>query len=350
MVSMRWIIIAAATGFAACTNQTLPDSGFVRTPWHAHDHQEHITASSCPDGEKRSEPLPIQLTATPVSLGDHLEPAIDLPNAEFVGGWHLTSDDPNFGGLSGLEMLPTGDLLAVSDEGAFVWIDMNDGAPVGARLAYMRGADGNLLSGKENMDAEGIALVFGQAFVSFERNHRILAFDLETCGSAARGITVAELGHRANGMSRDYRENGGAEALGYAPARDSLILGIETYDQGQISAELDASGQAVVTLRRHLDRDFAIVGMDGSGHSEFSLYRKYDPLRGNSVIVTGNGTGLEFLDFETPRIFLDPSVTVDNFEGIAHDDTIAEGTRIWIISDNNFSDRQRTLLMAFDLK
>ena len=90
--------------------------------------------------------------------------------------------------------------------------------------------------------------------------------------------------------------------------------------------------------------------MDGSGHSEFSLYRKYDPLRGNSVIVTGNGTGLEFLDFETPRIFLDPSVTVDNFEGIALDDTIAEGTRIWIISDNNFSDRQRTLLMAFDLK
>jgi hypothetical protein len=39
----------------------------------------------------------------------------------------------------------------------------------------------------------------------------------------------------------------------------------------------------------------------------------------------------------------------DNFEGIAAKKAEG-GVRLYIISDNNFSPSQRTLLMAFDLK
>jgi hypothetical protein len=41
--------------------------------------------------------------------------------------------------------------------------------------------------------------------------------------------------------------------------------------------------------------------------------------------------------------------TVDNFEGIATTLNADGSQRVYILSDDNFSDRQRTLLLAFDL-
>ena len=41
-------------------------------------------------------------------------------------------------------------------------------------------------------------------------------------------------------------------------------------------------------------------------------------------------------------------MTVDNFEGLALT-TQGDTLRLWLISDDNFSDRQQTLLYAFDL-
>ena len=40
--------------------------------------------------------------------------------------------------------------------------------------------------------------------------------------------------------------------------------------------------------------------------------------------------------------------TVDNFEGIAAVAT-PTGTRLYLLSDDNFSETQRTLLLAFDV-
>jgi hypothetical protein len=92
----------------------------------------------------------------------------------------------SFGGLSDLALDGDGNLLAVADDGAFVWINLENDTPSGAgQLAYMLGADGNLLQGKSLGDAEGLAVRNGLAIVSFERTHRISAFDLDLCGAAA---------------------------------------------------------------------------------------------------------------------------------------------------------------------
>jgi hypothetical protein len=40
---------------------------------------------------------------------------------------------------------------------------------------------------------------------------------------------------------------------------------------------------------------------------------------------------------------------VDNFEGVAIGQAPSGATRIWLISDDNFSGNQRTLLLALDL-
>ena len=101
--------------------------------------------------------------------------------------------DKRFGGLSGIDVLEDGNLLAVSDDGAFVWIDLaEDGVtPMAARMSGMRDAAGKTMPGKAERDAEGLAYADGLALVSFEGNHRVLAFDVGKCGAAVRGAPVA---------------------------------------------------------------------------------------------------------------------------------------------------------------
>ena len=42
-------------------------------------------------------------------------------------------------------------------------------------------------------------------------------------------------------------------------------------------------------------------------------------------------------------------LAVDNFEGVAAVRAPDGGVRLYIVSDDNFSPRQRTLLLAFDI-
>ena len=42
-------------------------------------------------------------------------------------------------------------------------------------------------------------------------------------------------------------------------------------------------------------------------------------------------------------------VTVDNFEGIAARQMADGRVRLYVVSDDNFSSKQRTLLMIYDL-
>ncbi len=301
--------------------------------WRFEDHAPAIKQASCgavgglPEAE-------IALNAAPVELGG------ELSGLTYVGGWHLTSDTPNFGGLSGLEVLPDGDLLSVSDQGAFFRIGLSDGAPDGTgTFALMRSADGKLLDGKLQTDAEGLAYRVGVALVSFERNHRILGFAIEDCGGAARGVEIAKLPGEQAGKTLD--PNRGGEALSIS-AEGTLTFGYETgpgnatplgnvYGDGRARFAGDAIGPA----------GFAQVGRDELGPNIAELFRSYDPIRGNrNVIRIG--------DFSAR---LARPMTVDNFEGIALQELPSGQLRIWIISDDNFNPKnQRTLLMAFDLQ
>jgi len=340
LFALAGLVVAACGGGAA---EGPPPSG---QPWQLADHAAMLRASSCPDDVSYERALPLQVSVTPLDMAG-LQPGTHLfEQAKVVGGWELTSDDPNFGGLSGLDLFASGNLLAVTDEGAFVWINMEDGAPSSAHIAYMRGPDGLMLSGKGNKDAARLALADGLALVSFERNHRILAFDLEGCGAAARGALVAELHDRVSGMTRDMESNGGVEGLSIHPALGTLSLGIETPSDGMPMALLMDNGVAEVSFWRQDDERARNTGLDRLASGLLMVRRDYRPGYGNDILV-------EFFDGDALMINtlvrLDPSVTVDNFEGIAAAENEDGSVRVWMISDNNFSDSQRTLLMAFDL-
>ncbi|MEM8635788.1 MAG: esterase-like activity of phytase family protein [Pseudomonadota bacterium] len=272
-----------------------------------------LRSSSCPAGLSRVDGSPIAIVHEALPLGGDEDAA--LTEVTFGGAWHLTSEEPNFGGLSGLAALPSGDLMAVSDAGAFFWIGMTDGEPNGdGRVGYMRGADGNLLGGKRQGDSEGIDLVDGVALVSFERDHRVLAFDLAGCGANARGVLVTDIPDKPEGLPRGFRSNQGAEAL-MLDREGFLVVGLETGAAGPSESAISILTTNGMAFNQRLSRPNGpfLVGLDGQGPEIFGLFRSYARPVGNLIEVrsftdlSGEGQG---------RIRLARPYTVDNFEGI----------------------------------
>lgn len=316
--------------------------------WRLPVNYDRLRDTSCPPGSRPLDPLPIDLTASPVSLGEAGQIARRIPQSvNIAGAWELSSSHANFGGLSGLALIPEaegGGLLAVTDAGAFVWLDLEDGAPASAQLAYMQGLDGSQYTGKSAGDAEGLVYWGGLALVSFERDFRIEAFALAACGGNARGAPVAALPDRYGNRSVDV--NQGPEALFLTPD-GALGFGYEgmlgTSPIGRVLADGSAewTGETAPAPLAH-----GLVGMeqvampDGSVRT-LQLFRAWDPLQGNRIrLVWGEG--------EEDSLSLARPLLVDNFEGIAAEAT-GTGLRVWIVSDDNFSPRQRTLLFVFDI-
>lgn len=341
---MRAILVAFGFGLAACAAPEIPAerSDAPVSPWTYAASAEALRTASCPDGAAFERAQSLDISAREVAR------TIARPDDvfDFAGAWHLTADDSNFGGLSGLDVMRSGSLLAVSDAGAFVWIgiDPETGVPDGlGSIAYMRGVDGTFLSGKTLGDAEGLAFQDGLALVSFEREHRIEAFDLEACGAGARAARVAKLPARVDG--KRVPSNKGAEALTLLED-GQLRAGYEFRVQGGSPAglvmtdgalsQIEYSGQPSVYLQ---------TGMDQSDGVTAQLFRAYDPVQGNRNLIYIYGSeGL------IEKLELKPPMAVDNFEGIALGQNPQGQLRVWIISDDNFNpDKQRTLLFAFDL-
>ncbi len=345
------------------------------------DYLDALSTRSCPAGDRPVEAVSIPIETKPAELK-----ALNPLRSEltFVAGFHITSSDSRFGGLSGLDFLDNGNLLAVSDAGDFVWIDLaSDGVtPVAARLSRMRDATGAPLNDGADSDAEGLAVNGGMALVSFEFNHRILAFNLGKCGPAARGAPIAfgpygmPLPQTFADAGLSFGENEGAEALGITDDW-YVFTGSEARagEQSRMSAR-PIEGEPDFSLRVGANApDFA--GMDvlpaayeGKDVRVFMLYRSFSPLTGASISIIETDylryvyKGGLFQRYEGEidershnrfvetgwREFamLDEYSTIDNFEGIAAKQMPDGRVRLYLISDDNFSGSQRTLLMVLD--
>jgi len=337
------LLLAACTGDRAAQSPPPVKQPAISAPI-SQDTFDTLRTASCPNPDNFLTPQSIPMTATPLKV-ETLDGA-SLTGLTFAGGWHLESDEPNFGGLSGLTVHPKDHLLAISDSGAFIWLSMAEDAPSGfGAIAYMRDETGKLLSGKSAGDSEGLELVDGLALVSFERDHRVLAFDLANCGARADGVLLAGIPEKPNGLARKIPANEGAEALTLSQNRQ-LIAGLEIKDRkGAPLLNITPDG---VSFSGHMPRpdDKRLVGLDDLGGTVFSLFRSYSPLSGNAneiyAHILGNPNPTHLATLKRP-------FPVDNFEGITAT-RLPDGTvRLYIISDDNFSSRQQTLLMAFDV-
>ena len=345
---MRFLSIIALSALAACTAADVqspePLERETASVWAWGDHFADLQERSCPTGETYLRAQSIQVRVIEAERGSEQAQLKNLTGMTLAGAWQLKSDEPNFGGLSGVDVLRSGSLLTVSDAGAFIWIgvDPDTGAPDGiGSIAYMRGEDGNFFPTKLAADAEGLSLRDGLAMVSFERDHRIEAFNLERCGSAARGARVVTFDGVVDGRRID--NNRGAEGL--MVSGDTLVAGFETHYSGG-SPVVEVMDDGSVTLQRYTEQAglYVLTGMDQADGLTATIFRAYDPARGPRVILQVDGAEGRIAEahFKKP-------LPVDNFEGVAIGVSPQGTPRIWIISDDNFSRDQRTLLLALDL-
>lgn len=283
-------------------------------------------------------------------LDSHLSIPSMPGGLELVAAWELTSKNDSFGGISALSALSNGRFVGIGDAGTLIGFEIpDDRRKHWSRIAPLPNLQGPNMSYKDR-DSEGIAYdpVSGQYWVSFEAHHAIRRYATSFA--------------RQNGVSRpaamqDWPKNKGAECL--IRLRDGRFLVIaETLDDGTHPALLfsgDPVDQDSVTTPLRFrppagyrvtdgvqlpDGRIAIlnraIGFPEGFSAKISLLHSPDISRAKIVSARVIAT-------------LASPMLVDNMEGIT---TTTEGddTFLWLISDNNFSIFQRTLLMKFRLK
>lgn len=294
----------------------------------------------------------IEVRSRPVVL-DAADPArTRIGRLEWRGGVELTSPDGRFGGLSSLRVAADGSrFTAISDEG---WrldgrfrFDMNGrlAGVDGATLVPLLSRRGRPLPdiGKQEIDAESLVReADGSIIVGFEGNHRIVRYPAD--GSAASVVPPPP------GL-QEAPENEGIETLvRLADGRLLAItegLAVDGGVRGWIGDGRLGGWRPLVwrTSERFVPTDAALLP---SG-DVLILERRFPPvgarlrlLPATSVVAGAILDGAEIARFEG-------SLTADNMEGIDARRGPSGETLIWLISDDNFSFLQRTLLLMFRL-
>ncbi|MBY0564044.1 MAG: esterase-like activity of phytase family protein [Hyphomonadaceae bacterium] len=309
-------------------------------------------APSAADAPVADQWRAIALTATPVELG-----AEEVGRLRFRGGLRLDApDDSLFGGLSGLEVLDDGRLIAVTDKG--LWFEAqltldHAGALVGAagaRIAFLRDENGDVFEDKESGDSEGLAhLPDGRFAVSFEQTQTLRIYDLNRDGP----FGAAQAGPTLAGIVRLPR-NVGLEALA-ATADGAMLVGAEGGGRARTPlwlAPLGATSAVASRIRYRPHRGYSLTALDRlPGGGFVAIERFYAPtLPPRARVMRFDDTALNGESIEAEELaLLAPPLAVDNFEGVAAVRNADGSTRLYLVSDDNFSDRQRTLLLAFDV-
>lgn len=292
----------------------------------------------------------IEVRVIPVDAG-----VANVGRLAYRGGVELRSRSPMFVGLSGIEVLEEGRIIAISDEADWIEAQLTfdeHGALNGftdVRAALMRDENGRVLRTKRQADSEGLAqLADGRFAVSFERTHVIRIYDLNRDGP----FGAAEMGPRLEGVAR-LPENSSLEAL--ASLDEAVLVGAEGGDRPLTPlwlAPLNATAPVPAVFSYPLSHGFSLTGLDRLPDGSFvALERFYAPVIGARARLmrfaapSGEGGAVE----PEELALLEPPFPVDNFEGVSAVRTADGATRIYIVSDNNKSARQRTLLLAFDL-
>jgi len=288
---------------------------------------------------------------TPASPG--IRPAgLGLPGGarlaegvRFAGGVELVLEAGSpLHSLSDLKLIGDGGFVSVSDAGDLVHghLVLNRGGRlVGVTgLAWRRLtlSDGTPIADKADGDAEGLAITdTGDLLVSFERDHRIWNYG----PAAAPANSPTPVRHPDVAFS----PNNGMEGLAALDAGWRVA--------GESGGVWDCTPAACVVVapvpaEALDDGAYRITGMDRepSGNGVFIVQRSYRPpldARAQVRHMTADGTlGPALIELKLPG-------TTDNFEGIA---AVArdDGTRLYILSDDNNNPAQRTLLLAFDIQ
>lgn len=306
---------------------------------------------------------PIDINAQRMGAFSRTSPAeTKFGSLSFLGGLVLTSGNANFGGFSGLRVGADGaSFHAISDRAHWLTgrIAYEGGTPVGiegAELFPILGPDGKPLAGTRSGDTEALEIVDQVAFISTERHHQVLRFALGRGAQKARGAQLP-----GSKVLADLARNAGIEAIAHVPDGPEkgtlLIIAEEPPAAGADHPAWLFSGLTTKPVRAlgFKNRDgYAVTDMafllDGD---LVVLERRYRPLfslnmRLRRIPLAAISEGA-VLDGE---ILLEASFgghDIDNMEGLSAHRAADGRTILTLISDDNFSRAQRTILLQFVL-
>ncbi|MBV9556201.1 MAG: esterase-like activity of phytase family protein, partial [Pseudolabrys sp.] len=276
---------------------------------------------------------------------------------EFRGALELTSPEREFGGLSALLIEPDGErFLSLSDKGRWfrgriVYRNGRIAGMADVEIAPMLDMDGNPLSARGWFDTESLARDGGTVYVGIERVNQVVRFNFGKDGLLARGEPIA-----LPPEAKSLPFNKGIEALAFIPPGQPLggtLLAIS--ERG-----LDRNGNIIAfliggpkpgsfTVRRIGDFDISDATVLPNG-DVLLLERSYSMAKGVGMRMRRvRQTDIAPGAVVDGRVMVeaDMGYQIDNMEGIAvHRNALGE-TILTLISDDNFSPIQRTLLMQF---
>jgi hypothetical protein len=304
-------------------------------------------------------PVSIDVNARPIPSFDPRDRShVRFGSLEYRSGLVLTSPFRGFGGLSGLRLDPKGErFIALSDHGSWftgriVYSGREMTGLADVEAAPMLGADGRPITVRGWYDSESIALDGSLVYVGLERVNQVLRFDFSKGFTRSRGEVVP-----LPPAAKKLPNNKGLEALVMVPKGAAL------------------AGTLIAISERGLDQNGNLIAflVGGPSPGQFSIRRTENYDVSDAVLLSGDllilerkfswlaGVGIRIRRIplksvapdalvEGPSIFeADLGREIDNMEGIDAHVTAEGDTVLTMVSDDNFSMLQRTLLLQFTL-
>jgi hypothetical protein len=313
-----------------------------------------------PDEHAVAAPVSIEVKARAIASFDPADHShVRFGSLQYRSGLVLTSPFPGFGGLSGLRLDAKGErFISFSDKGSwftgrilYQGSDMTGLADVEA--APMLGPDGKPITTRGWFDSESIALDGSLVYIGLERANMVLRFDF------SKGFTRA--------LAEAVPMPSAVKKLPFNRGLEALVM---------VPKGLPLAGTLIALSERGLDRDGNLIAflVGGPTPGQFSVRRtdSFD-ISDATLLPSGellvlerkfslaNGVGIRIRRIplkslapgavvDGPSIFdADLGSEIDNMEGIDAYVTPEGDTVLTLVSDDNFSLIQRTLLLQFTL-
>jgi hypothetical protein len=313
-----------------------------------------------PDEFTVAAPVAIEVNARPIPSFDNSDRSrVRFGSLEYRSGLVLTSRFRGFGGLSGWRLDAKGErFISISDKGSWftgriVYQGREMTGLADVEAAPMLGADGRPITARGWFDSESIALDGDLVYIGLERVNQLLRFDFSKGFTRSLGEVVP-----LPPAARKLPFNKGLEALVMVPKG------------------LPLAGTLIAISERGLDRDGNLIAflLGGKTPGQFAVLRtnNFDVSdavllpSGDLLILERKFSWVSGINIRIRRIPLssvapgavvdgpgifeaDLGNEVDNMEGIDAHVTPEGDTVLTMVSDDNFSMIQRTLLLQFTL-
>ncbi|MEO6015005.1 MAG: esterase-like activity of phytase family protein [Devosia sp.] len=312
-----------------------------------------------------SASLADEATVTAVQLPNFQNSAVGEKTQGLIyrGGLQLTSATDTFGGLSAIGFTgPDGKLVMVSDRGNFVSGQLvydDAGQPlslVGVQIAPIQNSKGADLPRAFARDAEALTIIerpdgTSAVRVGFENLTRVADFHLENGvpTGAASEVVIPE-------WLTGTRTNDSLEAVCVAPQSSPIAGSTLLVTEGVTTGD---GAHAAWLLGKNDKGPLSYRSGENSNPTDCAFMPNGDLLvleRGVSIVsFVARLVRIKAADVK-PGAELTGEVlyegaggSLDNMEGLAVHVTPAGETRITLVSDNNFNDWERNLLLEFSL-